>query len=101
MFAVHEAPGVSPAQERNQFGASFPLLSARVRQPLSQAPNFLRPCPGVSSQLRLHSAGPVKPPAGNWLMSGKLPFRVDAAQLHNQTLGAQMRNHRLELYPEP
>lgn len=39
------------------------LLSARVRQLLSQALSFLRPCPEVSSKLPLHTAGPVKTPS--------------------------------------
>lgn len=63
MFAVRGAPSAEPGSEEEPVCMPFSrLLSAGVRQPLSQALSFLRPCPEVSSKLPLHTAGPVKAP---------------------------------------
>lgn len=64
-----------------------------------QAWGFLRPCPGVSSRLQLHSAGPFRPQLGTGSRQESF-LREDTAQLRNQILDAQMRNRSLKLHPE-
>lgn len=63
MFAVREAPRAEPGSEEEPFRSLLLPCSQSLRQPLSQALSFLRPCPGVSSMLCLLSAGPVKTPS--------------------------------------
>lgn len=74
------------SEEEPRGARTWPAAAGAPQSP-SQPPSLLRPCLGGCCRLGLH--------AGDWPLGGA------AAQLHNQTLGAQMRNHSLELHPEP
>lgn len=64
MFVMRAAPSTEPGSEEVSLVPLACLLAfSQSQKPLSQAPSFLRPCPGVSSKLPLHAAGPVKTPS--------------------------------------